>query len=134
MNYTERVAKVIVEELTGGKMVFRSDQSRGGHDFDLVHPDGILVPVEVTSSIDSAKVEAYAAIRKGGSSVPRLHCRANWLVHPLPDANIRRIRDEVDHYLAAVEADGLTTFHTYAHSHEYASVAAILHDLHVESG
>jgi hypothetical protein len=134
MNYTERVAKVIVEEITGGKMVFRTDQNRGSHDFDLEYPDGTLVPVEVTSSIDSAKVEAYAAIRKGGASVPRRHSRRNWIVHPMPDANIRRIRDEVDHYLAAIEADGLTWFHTYEHAYQYASVAAILRDLRVESG
>jgi hypothetical protein len=117
MNYAERVAKAIIEELSGGKMVFRNDQSRGGHDFDLEYPDGVLVPaVEVTSSVDAQKAEAYAAIRKRGASVPRHKCQKNWLVLPSLDANIRRIREEVDQYLTAIEADGLTSFHTYAHA------------------
>jgi hypothetical protein len=134
MNFAERVAKAIIEELTGGTMVFRNNQSRGGHDFDFEYPDGVLVPVEVTSSVDAQKAEAYAAIRKRGASVPRHKCQKNWLIHPLPAANIRRIRVEVDQYLAAIEADGLTSFHTYAHAYEYPSVAAILRDLLVESG
>jgi hypothetical protein len=134
MNYAERAAKAIVEELTGGMMVFRNEQSRGWHDFDLEYPHGEQVPVEVTSSVDVEKVEAYAAIRKRGSCVQRHKCRDNWLVHPLPDANIRRIRNEVDRYLAAIEVDHLTSFHTYAHAYEYPSVAAILRDLRVESG
>jgi hypothetical protein len=134
MNYAERIAKAIIEKLTGGKMVFRNDQSRGGHDFDLEYPAGVLVPVEVTSSVDAQKAETYAAIRKGGASVPRQKCQKHWLVHPLPDANIRRIRNEVDQYLAAIEADGLTSFHTYEHAYQYPSVAAILRNLRVESG
>lgn len=132
MDYAERVAKHILETLLpGASMVFR-DPGTGGHDFDLTYADGTTVPVEVTASMDRVQVETYAAIRERGGFVTRQKCRMDWLVHPLPGANIKRIRRKIDEYLADVETDGLSYAHTHAHAHMYPSVGR-LQDLGVES-
>src|SRR6266581_2856770 len=133
MDHAERVAKHIVEALIpGATMVYHTAQSTGGHDFDLTYPDGTTVPVEVTASMDPVQVQTYAEIRKQGS-VPRRKCRMDWLVNPLPGANIKRIRAKIDEYLADVETDGLSYFHTHAHAQMYHSVDRLLRDLRVES-
>src|SRR5437764_7531052 len=133
MDHAERAAKRIVEALIpGARMDFR-DPGTGGHDFDLTYPDGTTVPVEVTASMDSVKVHTYAAIRKQGALVPRQKCQQDWLVHPLPGANIKRIRARIDEYLADVETDGLSFVHTHAHAYMYPSVDRPRQDLDVES-
>jgi hypothetical protein len=134
MDYAERAAQHILETLIPGvRMAYRPDQSMGGHDFDLTYSDGTTVPVEVTASMDPEQVQTYAAIRKQGESVPRQKCRMDWLVHPLPGANIKRIRAEIDAYLADVEADGLSYVHTHAHEYMCQSVDRLRQDLGVES-
>ena len=127
MDFAERAAKHILETLIpGARMVYRTDQSTGGHDFDLTYGDGTTVPVEVTASMDPLQVQTYAAIRKQGGLVPRQRCQLDWLVHPLPGANIKRIRAEIDAYLSDVETDGLSYFHTHAHAYMYQSVDRLL--------
>ncbi len=134
MDHAERVAKHIVEALIpGATMVYHTAQSTGGHDFDLTYADGTTVPVEVTASMDPVQVQTYAAIKKQGGLVPRQKCRLDWLVHPLPGANIKRIRAEIDKYLADVETDGISYFHTHAHAYMYQSVDRLRQDLGVES-
>jgi len=134
MDHAERVAKHIVEALIpGATMVYHTAQSTGDHDFDLTYADGTTVPVEVTASMDPVQVQTYAAIKKQGGLVPRQKCRLDWLVHPLPGANIKRIRAEIDKYLADVETDGISYFHTHAHAYMYQSVDRLRQDLGVES-
>jgi len=133
VDYAERAAKHIVEALIPGATMTYRDPGTGGHDFDLTYPDGTTVPLEVTASMDQEKVETYAAIREQGGLVPREKCRLDWLVHPLPSANIKRIRAKIDAYLADVEADGLSYFHTHAHAYMYKSVDRLRQDLQVES-
>lgn len=133
MDHAERAAKHIVETIIpGARMDFR-DPGTGGHDFDLTFAHGMTVPVEVTASMDPVQVQTYAAIRKQGALVPRRKCRNDWLVHPLPGANIKRIRERIDDYLADVELDGLSYVHTHAHAYMYASVDRLRQDLNVES-
>src|SRR5438046_595625 len=113
MDHAERVAKHIVEALIPGARMNYRDPGTGGHDFDLTYSDGTTAPVEVTASMNREQVETYAAIREHGGLVPRTKCRMDWLVHPLTGASIKAIRAKIDEYLADVEADGLSYFHTH---------------------
>lgn len=133
MDHAERAAKHILETLIpGARMDFR-DPGTGGHDFDLTYADGTTVPVEVTASMDRVQVETYAAIRERGGFVARQRCGLDWLVHPLPGANIKRIRAQIDAHLAELETTvGLSYVNTYAHADLYPSVRR-LQDLGVES-
>src|SRR6266853_2544626 len=133
MDYAERAAKHILETLIPGASMNYRDPGTGGHDFDLTYADGTTVPVEVTASMNREQVETYAAINEQGGLVPRQKCRMDWLVHPLPGANIKRIRAKIDEYLADVETDGLSYFHTHAHAQMYHSVDRLLRDLRVDS-
>src|SRR2546426_219441 len=106
-------------------MEFRSDQSTSVVDFDLIYPDGSRGALEATGSVDARRLQTQARIRKGGTIVPRARTRNDWLVFPTIGADIRRIRESIDDYLAAVEEDGLTQFHTELDSDRYRSVQRI---------
>ena len=82
-------------------MRYQREQSSGEYDFDLVYSDGRVAAVEVTASVDEALERTTARIRdkrRGGPFVPTMKCQNDWLVHPLPDADIRIIRRDVDEY------------------------------------
>src|SRR5712691_8384693 len=117
MNSAELISKAIVESLIPGvRMHYRLDQAAGQHDFDLQYLDGLIVPLEVTTSADEEVERSRAAIlnaRKGGPFVPRVLCKHDWYVHPLPEANINTIRATIDRYLAAVEAEDLEQFNAF---------------------
>lgn len=138
MDLAEKIAKSVVEELTpGARMCFREQQHDGGHDFDLVLPDGSTAALEVTASKDFELERTNAAIRlekHGGPFIPTLKCRNDWSIHPLPDAPIKRIRAEVDGYLADIEADRLKRFFYDVDGGRYASVRRICEDLSIEAG
>jgi hypothetical protein len=138
MDFAESAAKSILEILvTGAKMHYRESQSAGEHDFDLVYPTGVLVPVEVTMSTDEIAEAMEAAImrsRKGGPFVQRTQCQHDWWVHPLRNANINKIRTRVDSYLAAIEAEGRGDFNAFMDATESPAIRAILQDLMIEGG
>lgn len=118
-------------------MNYHAEQSAGHYDFDLEYPDGSRAAVEVTTSTDEMHEATAAAItnrRKGGSFVRAKKCRKDWIVHPLPSANINRIRSLVDECLADIEADGLDRFTSMIDSDDYHSVARIFRELEIEGG
>lgn len=75
MNFSERLAKVIVEKvIPGATMRFQTSQGAGECDFELEVPDGGIVPLEVTTASDPSvnmQIAATADPRKGGYFVPR---------------------------------------------------------------
>lgn len=138
MNSVELISKAIVESLVpGARMHYRLDQAAGQHDFDLQYLDGLIVPLEVTTSTDEEVERSRAAIlntRKGGPFVPRVHCKHDWDIHPLPEANINTIRATIDRYLAAIEAEGLKQFNAFTDADDSSAVSAIFQDLKIEAG
>lgn len=123
--------------MPASRMVFRSDQSKSVHDFDLHYSDGRVAAVEVTASVVAVDEETQAAIsnrRKGGPKVKAERCRRTWRVWPQTGAKINRIRSEVDSYLAAIEAAGIEHFIGTRDRHRHPAVNKIYVDLHVESG
>ena len=138
MDKAEAAAKSIVERLIpGARMHYRESQSLGEHDFDLVHPTGKRIPLEVTVATDEATEATRAAIRsprRGGSFIPRVHCARDWYIYPRRHANINKIRKHVDSCLAALEAEGRTRFNAYIDAEEAPSVFTILHELGIEHG
>jgi hypothetical protein len=138
MNHAEFVAKIVTEAvIPGSRMVFRSDQSKSVHDFDLQYPDGRVAAVEVTASVDAVDAKTQAAIisrRKGGPRVKADLCRKAWRVGPEPGANINRIRSSVDSYLSAIEAAGIEGFFSASDRQRHPAVDRIYAELQVSSG
>jgi hypothetical protein len=137
MDHAETVAQRLLEAvLIGTRMVYRVNQSRGEHDFDLHYPDGRVSAVEVTSSVDEGGERTNAAIldkRKGGPAVKTKLCEKDWYVHPVPGANINKIRDKIDEYIAAIESAGIEKFFFFSQK-DHPSVERIYADLGVVSG
>lgn len=131
---SERVAKLVMESLVlGAKMLYQERQANGEHDYDLRYAGGLVVPVEVTESVDFQIESAVGAlVRKRFVDVNA--CHHDWYVHPLPDAHINMIRSDVDQYVAAVEQEGLEEFFSFRDAATSPSVRRILEDLKIESG
>jgi hypothetical protein len=138
MDHAEQVARRVLEAtIIGSRMVYRSDQSLGVHDFDLHYPDGRVVPVEVTASVDEALERTNAAItdrKKGGSAIKTKLCKKDWYIHPEPKANINQIRAKVDEYLAAIESEHIERFFSPTAASEHPSVERIYIDLGITGG
>jgi hypothetical protein len=138
MNHSEAVAQVVVESvIPGSRMVYHGEQSQGVHDFDLYYEDGRVAAVEVTESVSKASKETDAAIvnrRKGGQRIKATLCRKPWRIRPGTGANINRIRELVDRYLAEVESAGIDDFFSASDRHKSAAVDNIYKDLQVYSG
>ncbi|MCP5117833.1 MAG: hypothetical protein GY953_44000 [bacterium] len=138
MDLAERVAKQVVERsVEGAIMHYQADEDAGQHDFDLELSDGTVVPLEVTAAKNQPYEETVAAIRsphKGGPFVDALECQQSWRVHPTAGARINRIREQVDSYLAKIEAAGLTEFFSWTDASESQVVFDILRDLGIERG
>ena len=138
MDQCEKLAKAAIEHvIPGSKMEFHLEQAHGNYDFDLVYPDGRLAAVEVTAAKNELMEGTTAAIldeRKGGPFVPRHKCHNDWMVCPILGANINRIRDKVDEYLAEIEAEGRSHFFAYVDFNESPAVRRILEDLQIEIG
>jgi hypothetical protein len=137
MDRAETAAKSIIESLMrGARMHYRESQSAGEHDFDLEYATGLRVPLEVTMSTDEIAEAKAAEINrsKRGPFVPRIRCQRDWWVHPLRHAHIRKIRKDIDLYLAAIEAEGLEHFNAFVDAADSAAVNAILEDLGIEYG
>src|ERR1700694_886372 len=114
MDRTERIAKAVVEHMIlGSNMPDRPGEPGGVHDFDLRYPDGTIAAVEVTASTNQEINDTVAAIeskRRCGRFLNARMCRNGWIVRPLADASINRLRTDLDAYLARIEAAGLTEF------------------------
>lgn len=138
MNHSERVARAVIEAvIPGGRMVYRCDQNKGLHDFDLYHKDGRVGTVEVTSSVDAPGKQTEAAIldpRKGGRRVKAVQCKWPWRIRPGRVAIIDRIRKDVDRYLAEIESQGIRLFDPAINCHNHVSVERIRRDLMIYSG
>jgi hypothetical protein len=138
MNHSEQIAKLLIEAMiVGARMQYRCDQSSSVHDFDLQYANGTVAAVEVTASVIEQMERTAATIsdeRKGGPFVRAKKCRNGWWVHPLPGANINKIRTHVDEHLAAIEAEGRHQFFAYTDANTSPAVARILRELWIEAG
>jgi hypothetical protein len=138
MNFSERVAKAVVESaLPGSKMEFRRVQSKGEWDFDLWLPDGGQAALEVTASVDQGHREFLSVLAnesKGGQFVWRSLCQKDWFVDPEEGARIDLIRANVDRYLRPIEELGLSQFFAATGAGEYDEVRRIWQDLRIASG
>ena len=104
MKPAEALAKRIIEGVeVGERMIYREDQSVRTHDFDLHRTAGTVAAVEVTSITDGAVRTTFAAIDRYGR-IPRRLCTKDWRIHPAADANIKRLAEKGDAYLADIEA------------------------------
>jgi len=134
MDLAERIAKFIVEtRLPDVELEYFEEQSHGEPDFEILYADGKTGYLEVTTSTEAEKKSMRAAIRKE-KWVTAASCKYGWWVIPFPKANINRIRDEVDRYLAAIEAEGLTRFFFPTQAFNSAAVHAIGSELKVQYG
>ena len=134
MNSSERVAKALIEEiLPGAEMQYHCNQSMGQHDFELKYANDITAAVEVTASMDQTMEETMAAILKKDFFIPRKKGKNDWLVYPVAGARIKRIWAQVDEYLAAIEAGGLSRFWICTDA-DLPPVASIYNDLQIERG
>ncbi len=114
MKYPEEIAKRIVEAvLPGAEMKPNLIQSHGEYDFDLLYPNGTVAAAEVTTSTDPDLKQIGAEIRskkKGGPIIEAHNCQKSWMVFPMRDALVSKIRKEADECLSAVELAGITHF------------------------
>jgi len=139
IRYEETVAKQILEMVfPGAQMEYRSEQSNGEYDFDLRYPNDEIAAVEVTSSRDQALTQIHAEIfkRKGGSGITAARCKMTWYVFPRPDAEINKIRNEADKYLADLEEEQIESFDWFDCSRGEcpACIVTICNDLRLNRG
>jgi hypothetical protein len=89
MNHAEAVAKLVLESVIPGTMIYQLEQSHGECDFQLHYGSGENAAVEVTASADQKQLQTIAAIRdekKGGSSLRATKCKKSWLIFPAKGA------------------------------------------------
>ncbi len=115
MRKTEEIAKRVVEAvLPGTEMKPNLTQSHGECDFNLHYTDGSVAAVEVTESADRFQKAISAEIRnkkKGGSILEAKKCKSSWMIFPMKNAQIPKIREHVDEYLSRLERAGREHFH-----------------------
>jgi hypothetical protein len=133
MRTAEALAKRIIERVVGGCMIYREDQSARTHDFDLHRIAGTAAAVEVTSITDATVRATFAAIGRR-RRIPTRLCTKHWRIHPAADANIKRVAEKADAYLADIEGTGIERFFSSLHASSSPPVAAIWHDLRVQGG
>jgi hypothetical protein len=110
VKYSEQIAKTVIETIcVGSEMRFRCDQNTSVPDFDLRYADGTDAVVEVTESVERTWLETTSAIQ-AKQEVRAKKCRYSWWLHPSDGANIRKIYDHSDEYLARIELEGLREF------------------------
>jgi hypothetical protein len=133
---SERTARSIVElALPGARLEFQPDQFSNQHDFNLELPNGSVVPLEVTQSVNFRLKSTQAALaQRGRNHVPRILCRNDWFVWPTLYANINKIHDHVDRMLADIEDEGIVEFFAMADASGSRAVWRILSELGIEVG
>jgi len=114
MREDEANAKYLLEYLLpGSNLVYKGSQSKGEHDFDLVHSDGGGGIVEVTSIPDTALQETWYQVlnkKRGGPRIAAQLCNRPWYVVFPPGTRVDRIRRSIDKHLAAIESAGIESF------------------------
>jgi hypothetical protein len=112
MREEEALIALIFEAIyPGAIMRHNAVQAHGEWDFDLVFEGGGREAVEVTMSTDRERHEIFAAIlERPGSFINRVVSQHDWYVVPSQGANVRRIRRDVDRYLAEVERCDVEAF------------------------
>src|SRR5438128_156591 len=126
MNYSELVAKNIIEHLRPGcEMKYRVTQTSGEYDFDLICGNVAVAAIEVTMSTDPSKLRTRARIlnkSKGRSFVKAAKCKKDWSAYPTERADPRKIRAHIDEYLAPIEATGTERFFSYTDAARSAAI------------
>jgi hypothetical protein len=134
MDHPERVAKYVIETIhKGARAIFQTQQSTGKYDFDLTYAEGGKAAVEVTRSTLQQSQQTLAELKRRGCSVRAAACRQSWLVYPSPRARIQHVLKNVDRYLSAIEAEGLTKYHCEL-DRSSPAVSRILQDLQIVEG
>ena len=137
MNTAERIAKCIIEaHRPGFEMRYRTKQSDGQHDYDLVHRERIVGAVECTMATDQAMLQMRARIsnpQSGGEFVQAQQCKKGWSVHFTRNADPRLLRKCIDAYLAPIEAAGIAGFFSDVDAYKCPHIRKISADLHVEA-
>lgn len=134
LNQSEKIAKRVIETLlTNVTMRFRCEQSHRECDFYLIYPNGIEVPVEVTCSTRGEIKATRKEIREKGTFVPTQKCCQDWMILPAIDAEINKLRKNVDSYLAKIEAAGLEKF-SLLDVDDSLAVRQIFEDLKIVAG
>ncbi|MDB4873807.1 MAG: hypothetical protein JWM41_253 [Gemmatimonadetes bacterium] len=137
MNEAEELAQRVLEAFfTDVRIEFAATQSNGECDFRLFREDNSEIAVEVTRATDPVALRTRAALmdeRRGGQVINARRSTGDWLVDPTKDANIRRIRERVDEYLAEIEAAGIGDFFVERDAC-HPSVARIWKELRIEAG
>jgi hypothetical protein len=114
MKYSEQIAKRVVEAvLPGTQMKPNVEQSHGEYDFELCYPDGATAAVEITASVNPDQKQIAAEIRnkkKGGPVIRSKSCHNSWMIFPMRNARVSRIRKEVDECLSLLERAGIEHF------------------------
>ncbi len=136
MNHAEAVAKLVLESVIPGTMIYHLEQSHGECDFELRYRSGATAAVEVTASADQEQLQTIAAIRaekKGGSSLRATKCEKSWLIFPAKGARIDKIRAAADERLSRLEKRGIDKF-SCVRNWNQECVQDICRDLNVTSG
>jgi hypothetical protein len=133
----ERVVAALVEAiLPGARMRAVEIQSNREWDFNLEH-NGNCFPFEVSRFTSASRHQLYNAIlgREGDQSLfPRRDSHLGWWIFPSHIANVRRIRDQADDMLTAVDRDGLETFDINGEGRDLPSVKRLWDELRIQHG
>lgn len=132
--HAEDVAKRIVElVLVGARLRRIEPDSQRTYDFELRDAVGHHYgAVEVTVSLNARAKSDNSQLQRQGAIVKAIHCRKSWCIQVLAGVDVRQVRDSVDAYLGAIEADGIDRFASI--DGHVPSVGRILRELHILSG
>jgi hypothetical protein len=114
-------------------MHYRTVQSHGEHDYDLILAKGNQAILEVTE-MTSPVWRAMSSELARGRTVPRVLCQKDWRVAPEFGAHIPHIRRYVDVYLAAIEKEGIERFFISEAALRVPAVHQIRQDLRIAAG
>ena len=138
MDRTEAIAKLVVESVAAGaQLTHNPSQSHGEHDFDIVLPGGGRGLLEVTRATEESQRAMQGALRSsrhGGPFVPVNRCQSGWYVILGGKPDLKRIRRQIDGYLADIELEGRTRFFAPADSPDSCALERIWANLGVEAG
>jgi hypothetical protein len=137
MRYEETVAKRVLEmAIPGAVMEFRCEQPYMEYDFNLRYSNGEVAAVEATASRDPVRTQISKEVfeKNGGSEIKAICCKKNWCITPV-GTDIKKLRKNIDKYLAALEAAGIEGFtdDDCKRTNPPKEVTAIYRDLHVFS-
>ncbi len=82
------------------------------HDFDLLSPDGTVVPVEVTTAMNDSELKRLAAIQQHQAALKALAPDWHLVLALTHGARISKLVAELPGLIADVESAGLASFQT----------------------